>query len=150
MKLFTNKGFIQYAKLSSGIALFLLSFILLIIDKSRIAGKVSYQDDTVFAFVFLLLGSLFGIASFFFDYGFDVVAPILSSLGFGKLVVMACYPITDLITGVGFFSNSLEFAGKLSRIYIILIAIAFLAIVLSLVVSFRKTQKKEEVKARKA
>ena len=143
MKLFKNKGFVQYAKLGCGFALFLLSFILLIIDKSRIAGKISYPDDTMLAFVFLLLGSFCGIASFFFDFGLDILAPILSSLGFGKIVVMACYPITDLVTGVGFFSNSLAFAKELSVIYIVLVVFSFLSILLSIVVSFRKTKKKE-------
>ncbi len=144
MKLFKNKGFVQYAKLGSGIILLILSFVLLILDKTRIAGKISYPDDTILAFVFLLIGSLCGIASFFFDFGLDILAPIVSSLGFGKLVVMACYPVTDLVTGVGFFSNSLAFAKKLSVIYIILVAIFLLAIVLSIVVCFKKAKKKEE------
>ena len=87
--------------------------------------------------------SFCGIASFFFDFGLDILAPILSSLGFGKIVVMACYPITDLVTGVGFFSNSLAFAKELSVIYIVLVVFSFLSILLSIVVSFRKTKKKE-------
>lgn len=141
LSLFKNRTIGSYLKLGAAVLILVLTIVYLIIDKTMIAGKVSFEDKSSMVILFLLLGVGFGIGSFFLDYGLDIVAPILYSLGFGIMLTMACFPITDLATGVGFFCNSLNYANTLTTVFIIFLVLYFITIVTSIVSSYMKSKK---------
>ena len=102
-------SWIEY--LSFGISLFMLivSIAYLIINP----GELKIEDySRTFAFIMFLIGSLIGIISFFVRFKYiNDYAPLVSvafySVGCGRQLYLACYPLADLMTGVNWFGGNL-------------------------------------------
>ncbi|MCQ2772779.1 MAG: hypothetical protein MJ238_05870, partial [Bacilli bacterium] len=59
---FKNRSLAFYLEIGAGILAILASIVYLIIDKSMIAGTISFDDSAVLTFVFLLVGGILAVA----------------------------------------------------------------------------------------
>lgn len=141
-----NRSKAFYIQLATGVIALISSILFLIIEITVVRGHISFPDNTIFTFLFVLVGGLLSLACCFTQIEFlAIISTILYGCGVGQHLFMSCYPYADLATGVAFFVDSGEFALTVSNIFTTFLVIFALLMVLSIVVCF--LDKKQEQKA---
>ena len=135
-----------YVQLATGALAIISVVIFFIIELTTVRGHISFPDNTLFTFLFMLIGGLCSLASCFTQIEvLSIIASILYGLGVGQHLFMACYPYADLGTGVPFFVDSAAFAVSVSTLFTIFLVVFALITILSIFVCF--IDKKEDRKA---
>lgn len=104
-------------------------------------GELKIEDySRTFAFIMFLIGSLIGIISFFVRFKYiNDYAPLVSvafySVGCGRQLYLACYPLADLMTGVNWFGGNLG-------IYLTFLILFLIGTITEIVVLFLPGNKK--------
>lgn len=142
-----NRGLSFYLTFASAIVAIVSSIVLFVIDRVMVIKSVSFDDKTLFAFLFMVLGGLIGLVSCFVKGRFvpllAIVSVLLYGCGVGQHLVDCCYPYADLGTSVPFFTNSGVFAKELSVIFTVFLVLFVFSMVASLVSCFMKEKKED-------
>lgn len=138
-----NRSLSFYLEAGAGILAILAAVVYIIIDKSMIAGTISFDDSSILTMVFLLVGGVLSVGHALTGLPFaNILGAIALGAGVGQHIYMCCFPWADLATGVAFFCNSETRAILITTIYTIFLALFLVSTILSVVSTFTHKEEK--------
>lgn len=140
---FMDKSVFYFLLVGSGLLALISSIVFYVLDVTTIKGNITFTDDSLMTFIFMLIGVAGCIFAALTKFKFAPLIPVIFfALGFSQNVVMACFPAADILKGVPFFTSNMDIANSTFRIFLIFGILFFISLVLSIIYCFASREKK--------